>query len=159
METFQKVYRTKLPTDELQMWCETLKEYSAQEFESAMGELVAHPPRYQLEDGSIQVWRGMPKLPDVVQVMLENREKRYQEWRREESKRLVEEQRRLEQRRAEHPEEFVTLADVFKMAEEQGIKPSAATKRMPEVEREIDWDSNREKLEAQKRLLSQPKGN
>jgi hypothetical protein len=111
LETFQKVYRTKLPADELVMWRETLKDYSVQEFETAFAELVRYPPKYQLEDGSVQVWRGMPKLPDVVNVMLDLRDKAVYEARKRESERRRMEFAALEKRRAEHPEEFMSWGD------------------------------------------------
>ena len=87
-----------------------------------MTELVSHPPKYELEDGSIQVWRGMPKLPDVVQVMLENREKAYVA--KEQHRRRQEEMeyKRLEKRREEHPEEFFGWPDIVKKAKEMKLE-------------------------------------
>ena len=152
LETFQKLYRTKLPPDELTVWRETLKDYSAAEFEAAMTELVTHPPKYQLDDGSIQVWRGMPKLPDVVQVMLDNREKAYQEYRRREWERQEREQKALEKRRQEHPEEFMSWADFCEQLKRD--RPDLAAKMgmmMPAAE--LDLGKNEAKLEQQKREL------
>jgi len=152
MDTLQKVYRTKLPAEELTMWRETLKDYSVQEFERAMSELVSHPPKYELEDGSIQVWRGMPKLPDVVQVMLDQREKVAAEYRRRESERMRLEFAELEKRRAEHPEEFSGLADVLKAAKVDGI--GKITNAMPtKVYPELDLDKNAETLRQQAEKL------
>lgn len=151
METLQKVYRTKLPAEELTMWRETLKDYSVQEFEKAMSELVTHPPKYELEDGTIQVWRGMPKLPDVVQVMLDQREKVAAEYRRRESERMRAEFAELEKRRAEHPEEFFGLADVIKTYSEKEV--TKAVKPMPKEYAPLDLDKNAEKLRQQAEKL------
>jgi len=96
------------------MWRETLKGYSYQEFERAMNRLVSNPPKYELDDGTIQVWRGMPKLPDVIDVMLNFREKDAQAARDRESEKRAAEFRELENRRQEHPEEFFGMADLAK---------------------------------------------
>lgn len=145
MVTLQKVYRTKLPSDELEMWRETLKDFSVQEFEKSIMDLVHHPPKYQLEDGSIQVWRGMPKLSDVVQVMLDLRDKAIHAARQRSSEKLREEFIQLERRRKEHPEEFFGLADVLKAVAAKGMPLEAKT--MPNVRTvwpDIDPDKNRE---------------
>lgn len=152
LETSQKLYRVKLPSDELEIWRETLKDYSAGEFEAAMTELITHPPKYQLEDGSIQVWRGMPKLPDVVQVMLDNREKAYQEYRRREYEREKHERERLEKRRQEHPEEFIGWKEFCDMLKQD--RPDLAAKMgltLPIAE--IDLTKNAEKLAEQKEII------
>lgn len=150
LETLQKVYRTKLPVEELALWRDTLKDFSFQEFDAAMKSLVKNPPRYELEDGSVQVWRGMPKLPDVIQVMLEAQEQRAAEYRRQEGERLAAEMRDLERRRRAG-EHFYGLADVLK-----SVKPVEVLKPMPNIRTlwpDIDPDRNRAKLEQQKRDL------
>lgn len=114
-----------------------------------MNEMVTHPPKYQLEDGSIQVWRGMPKLPDVVQVMLDNRQKAIQEYRRREWERQQEEQARLEQRRQDHPEEFMGWKEFCEMLKED--RPDLAAK--VGLFRELDLDKNKATLEQQKQEL------
>jgi len=124
----QKVYRTKLPADELEIWAETLKDYSFQEFDKAMKHLVANPPKYELEDGTVQVWRGMPKLPDVIDVMLDLRAKAVQEAQQRERDARAAEFRELEKRRAGHPEEFFGWADVVK----------AVSEKLPEVANNLD---------------------
>lgn len=121
LETMQQVYRSKIADGELRIWKETLKDYSYQEFEKAINELISDPPRYELEDGRIQVWRGMPKLSDVVQIMLENREKAYLERERNRKKQEELERKKIEQRREEHPEEFFGWADLVRHAQEIGI--------------------------------------
>ncbi len=122
LETLQQVYRSKIADGELKIWKETLKDYSYQEFEKAINELISNPARYELEDGSIQVWRGMPKLTDVVQVMLENREKAYAERERHRKKQEEMEYRRLEKQREEHPEDFFGWPDVVKKAKEMSLE-------------------------------------
>jgi hypothetical protein len=77
-----------------------------------MTHLISNPPKYELEDGSIQVWRGMPKLPDVVNVMLDLRDKAVQDARKRESQRESRELAELEKRRAEHPEEFIGMKEL-----------------------------------------------
>jgi hypothetical protein len=148
LDTFQKVYRTKLPDEELIIWRETLKDYSVAEFAAAMSDLISNPPKYELEDGTIQVWRGMPKLPDVVNVMLDLREKSAAEYRRKESERDREEMAVLEKRRAEHPEEFIGMKELAEIAQ----KLQGGVKRMPEQKREyadLDFDKNAETLRRQ----------
>jgi hypothetical protein len=74
LTTFQLAYRTTLPDAELRLWRETLEGYSITEIESALSELLRCPPKQQLDDGTIQVWRGMPKLPDVIETIFAMRE-------------------------------------------------------------------------------------
>lgn len=143
----QKVYRTKLPADELEIWAETLKEYSFQEFDRAMKHLIDNPPKYELDDGSIQVWRGMPKLPDVVDVMLGLRERAIQEASRRESERQTREFAELEKRRAEHPEEFMSWGQFCERL--KADKPELAAKlgmKMPNAGG-LDLDKNAANLE------------
>lgn len=102
-----------------------------------MTELVSDPPKYQLEDGSIQVWRGMPKLPDVVQVILENREKSYVDSQRREREKQNDELKALEQQRNEHPEEFFGLKDLVKKAKEMEIGKAAKIVVMPQEKENI----------------------
>ena len=56
----------------------------------------------------------MPKLPDVVQVMLKNREKVYAQHEFDRKQREHRELMALEKRRAEHPEEFFGWNDLKK---------------------------------------------
>ena len=112
LETMQHVYRMKLADTEIMLWKETLKNFSYQEILAAINELISNPPRYELEDGRIQVWRGMPKLPDVTQVMLENREKAYLERERRRKREEELELKKQEQYRKEHPEEFFGWKDL-----------------------------------------------
>lgn len=69
----QKVYRTELDQGELHIWLSALKEIPLPEIAAATESLITHPPKYEL-DGEVQVWRGMPKLPDVIQKIVELRE-------------------------------------------------------------------------------------
>jgi hypothetical protein len=39
----------------------------------AIENLMVYPPKYEI-NGEIQVWRGMPKLPDVLQKITEMRD-------------------------------------------------------------------------------------
>src|SRR5579859_1833503 len=110
LETLQFVYRTKLPPQELVLWRDTLKDYSYQEFNRAMTHLIANPPKYEIE-GEVQVWRGMPKLPDVIDVMLNFRDKDVAAAREKEAEARRKEFAELEKRRAEHPEEFMSWGD------------------------------------------------
>jgi len=152
LETMQKVYRTKLPADELDIWAETLKDYSFQEFDQAMKHLVANPPKYELEDGTIQVWRGMQKLPDVVDVMLDFREQAVLDARKREHELRRKEFAILEKRRAEHPEEFIGMHELQKIAQslEVGVRrPPDAKPVFPD----LDLDKNAEKLRLQAEQL------
>ena len=161
LDTIQKVYRVQIAVPELRIWKETLKDYSFQEFEAAMNDLVRHPPRYELEDGSIQVWRGMPKLPDVVNAILDSREKAFKESMRQQQEKETQELAILEKRRAEHPEEFISLKEIKELAEkiwkEKGKSRIAG--EMPESEPVssvllgLDGGARERELERQKKLL------
>lgn len=134
------------------MWRETLKDYSVQEFEAAMRELVTNPPRYELEDGSIQVWRGMPKLPDVVNVMLDTRERIAAEYRRRESERERQRMAELAKRREEHPEEFMSWQEFCQQLQKE--KPELAARmgmQMPAT----NGQSEKEYQERQRLLRQQ----
>lgn len=93
------------------LWRDTLKAYSYEEFESAMTEMMKHPPKQTLEDGTTQPWTGMPKLPDVLQVMLARRDERKAQ---ERATQVADELKELERQRAEHPEEFVSVEEFKK---------------------------------------------
>jgi hypothetical protein len=129
LKTLQTVYRTQLAEAELVMWRETLKDYSYQEFERAMNHLIKNPPRYDPGDGQIQVWRGMPKLPDVIDTMLDFQQQAAVEYRRREGARLAAEMRELEKQRKERPGDFFGLADVLKEFKEKRPDLAMATDR------------------------------
>jgi len=149
----QKVYRTKLPADELTIWAETLKDYTFQEFDQAMKHLVANPPKYELEDGSIQVWRGMPKLPDVIDVMLDFREQTVLDARKREHEQRRQDLQNLEKRRTEHPEEFMTWQEVCEgFAKEHPELAAKVGMAMPETT-DLDLDKNADKLRQQAEQL------
>lgn len=92
-----------------------------------MTEMIKNPPLYEVAgpDGPVtQKWRGMPKLPDLIETMLSLRTKKSHEaYRQREDKQRVE-QRELEQRRDAHPEEFFGWADVLEAIKE----------KLPEIE-------------------------
>jgi hypothetical protein len=117
-----------------------------------MTHLISNPPKYELEDGTIQVWRGMPKLPDVVDVMLNLREEAVQDARKRESDRQTKEFAELEKRRAAHPEEFIGMKELAEIAN----KLQVGVKRMPNVRTvwpDIDPDRNAETLRQQAETL------
>jgi hypothetical protein len=148
LETIQLVYRSKLPQQELVLWRETLKDYSYQEFNQAMTHLISNPPKYELEDGSIQTWRGMPKLPDVVDVILDLRDKSAQAAEKRKSDELAAEEKRNEARRQLHPEEFIGMKELQEIAQ----KLQGGVKKMPAQKREyapLDLDKNANKLRQQ----------
>jgi GTP1/Obg family GTP-binding protein len=85
-------------------------------------------------DGPItQKWRGMPKLPDLIETMLTLRSKRARETYRQQEEKRHEEQKQLEQRRAEHPEEF--LGDFWERLKQENpeLLQAAQTRVMPDV--------------------------
>lgn len=128
--TLQDAYRSKLSEAEQQLWMGTLSEgeekFSMQEINAAVTEMIKNPPLYEVPgpDGPLtQKWRGMPKLPDLIETMLSLRSKRvHAAWLQRDEERK-EEQRRLEKRREEHPEEFFGWDDVIRTFTE--IKPEA----------------------------------
>lgn len=126
----QDAYRSKLSEPEQQLWirglCQGQEKFSMQEIVAALDEMVRNPPLYEVPgpDGPVtQKWRGMPKLPDLIETMLALRSKAAREAYRKREEEQREEQRQLEQRRADHPEEFFGWGDVLKALEE--IKPEA----------------------------------
>lgn len=128
--TIQDAYRSKLSEAEQQLWirglCQGQEKFSMQEMLAALDEMARNPPLYEVPgpDGPVtQKWRGMPKLPDLIETMLALRSRRAREAYRQREEQQREEQQRLEQRRAEHPEEFFGWGDVVKAFEE--IKPEA----------------------------------
>ncbi len=147
------------------MWCETLKDYSLQEFDKAVKNLITHPPKYELEDGSIQVWRGMPKLPDVVSVMLENREEEMRKRRLVESERRNQELRQREKRRQEHPEEFFGWEDLLKEFENKigpfprsidrngKMVPMRGWPQEPKELTDAEYEDRKEMLRQQKKMI------
>jgi len=117
LATLQESYRTLLSELEHQLWMESLRDYEYPEIEAAVMEMMKYPPKYTLEDGSIQVWRGMPKLPDVLQTILARREEaqrkalvaREQQKRQDEARELDD----LKKRKAAG-EKFWTLEEIAK---------------------------------------------
>lgn len=131
--TLQDAYRSKLSDAEQQLWILTLTEgeekFSMEEVHRAVTEMIKNPPLFEVPgpDGPItQKWRGMPKLPDLIETMLDLRSKRAREERTERQEREQEEWRELEKRRMEHPEEFFGMGDLAKL-----IQPGFAA--MPHV--------------------------
>lgn len=152
----QKVHRQKLPPDELDTWTDTLKDYSFQEFDRAMKYLIRNPPKYDPGDGSMQVWSGMPKLPDVVRTMLDFRDEDIRVANARESQKRIQEDREMEKYRAEHPEEFVALdmADILKQAtkamEERTVNvPRSELRKTIELMDDEAWERRRQYLKAQ----------
>lgn len=106
-----------------------------------MNHLMKNPPKQVLPDGTIQEWRGMPGLIDVTQTIAVMREERAFNHRLQEGERVASEMRRLEQRRKEHPEEFITWREVCERAAKENPKIAAlmnmaATHGMTEEELE-----------------------
>lgn len=164
MKTMQLVHRTQLAEAEMSIWVETLKGYSYQEFDRAMTHLISNRPKYQLDDGSIQVWTGMPKLPDVIDVMLDQREEAAISARKREQERRNQEFKELEQRRAEHPEEFFGWADVVKALEEKkpeltgklkSSSPSVPAKEWPQAPPELNEQQTEQRRQQMKREFEQ----
>lgn len=135
--TLQDAYRSKLSEPEQQLWISTLsqgeEQFSMQEIHAAVTEMIKNPPLYEVPgpDGPVtQKWRGMPKLPDLIETMLSLRARRAREAYRQQDERRQQEQRELAKRREEHPEEFFGLADFL----------NAAKEIIPEVEITIGRD-------------------
>lgn len=97
-----------------------------------MTHLISNPPKYELEDGSIQVWRGMPKLPDVVDVMLNFRVKAGIDALKRAAEQQKKEDAEEEKRRAEHPEEFIGMKELQEIAQKIPLinkKPSCPSNK------------------------------
>jgi hypothetical protein len=171
METMQDAYRQKLSEAEQVLWRETLMHgedrFSIQELHAALAQVVRNPPLMTVDgpDGPVsQAWRGMPKLPDLVDVMLRLREERADAAEAERKRQRDEEFERLKKRRAEHPEEFFGFADVLKTAQERGIAMTrdrdgikVPGKTMPtgkpREQSEADYSQRQRELERQKKEL------
>jgi len=153
LTTLQAAYRTNLPEPELRLWRETLKPYSIGEITAAMEHLMLNPPKYDAGDGTMQAWRGMPKLPDVLETIWDQREKRAQDARRRKQEEQAREMRELEQRRREHPEEFFGMADLVKQMAPHGNSMAPKTEATHETE-----EQRRELLNRQKQLIAEKYG-
>lgn len=76
-----------------------------------MRHLIANPPKYEI-DGDIQVWRGLPKLPDVLDTMMDFREARAEETRRRQDAAEERRLRKIAIEEAKHPENFIGMAEL-----------------------------------------------
>lgn len=139
--TLQDAYRSKLSAAEQQLWVTTLtmgeEGFSMQEVHAAVTEMIKNPPLFEVPgpNGPVtQKWRGMPKLPDLIETMLDLRSRRVGEARREAEQKRQEEWREMEQRRQEHPEEFFGWADVVKFLKEQGLPRTKNSQRHAQIE-------------------------
>jgi hypothetical protein len=124
--TIQDAYRSKLSETEQQLWvralCQSEEKFSIQEILSALDEIVKNPPLYEVDgpEGPVtQKWRGLPKLPDLVDAMLSLRRKLIQEARRLKAEADAKQYRQLEKDRAEHPENFLGWGEFVTKAKQE----------------------------------------
>lgn len=75
-----------------------------------MQHLIRNPPKYEV-GGEIQVWTGLPKLPDVVRVMLDTREKNATEYMQQERTRAAKETAEYLEDVKQNPEEYVNVTE------------------------------------------------
>lgn len=125
------------------MWIHGLNCFLLAEVREAVDALILNPP-----DG----WTGMPKLPDVIRQIAENREYKAEQSRMAKGAETLRELRDLEARK-NAGEKFYGLAD---LAKEPLI--SKAAKPMPTVQTEwpeIDLDKNAETLRQQAEIVKQ----
>lgn len=123
------------------MWIHGLNCFPLAEVREAVDALILNPP-----DG----WTGMPKLPDVIRQIAENREYKAEQARLAKGAEVLEEMRDLE-RRKKAGEKFYGLADLAK----EPLMAKAA-KPMPTVRTvwpDIDPEKNAEKLRQQAEKL------
>lgn len=130
------------------MWIHGLNCFPLAEVRAAVDALILNPP-----DG----WTGMPKLPDVIRQIAENREYQAEQLRLAKGEETLRELRDLEKRK-EAGEKFYGLAD---LANEPLM--AKASKPMPTVRTvwpDIDPNKNADKLrqQAETLLKSQTKG-
>lgn len=87
-----------------------------QEIHAAMTHMIKNPPLFQVDgpDGPVtQKWRGMPKLPDLIETMLDLREQRSRAALKAQEDAREQEFKKLQKERDEHPERFMTFAEVI----------------------------------------------
>ena len=111
---------------EYQDWVETLAGCPIPKILAALDRLMKQPPVHNGEE-----YRGRPGLVDVTRTMdiLREEEQARIKLVTEENRRL--EQRELEERRRQHPEEFFGWHDVLKAAAEMVPKSQEPLKAMP----------------------------
>jgi len=126
-----ETYRTEISDGEAELWMEMLVSYSFEEIKAAATDLMRNPPKQQLENGEIQAWTGMPKLPDLMQAIEEKRQERR---RQADLKRQAEQSREMDdlRKRREAGEEFFGIADVI--ADFAKEKPELYEKHMGGLE-------------------------
>lgn len=97
-------------------------------------------------------YRGRPTVVDVLRTMDILAEERAGKWRMEQAEKERQEQGKLEQRRAKHPEEFIGMKELQEIAQTL----QRADKPMPNVKTvwpDIDPNKNAEKLRQQAEML------
>lgn len=109
LATLQLVTRMPLAEAELSMWKETLKAFSYQAIERALGNLVMNPPKFKV-DGEIQRYTGMPKLQDVLlelgKIEAEDDDLAIKAYQEREKERLLREGTNFAAEVKAHPEDY-----------------------------------------------------
>lgn len=118
--------------------------------------MIKNPPLYEVPgpDGLItQKWRGMPKLPDLIETMLDLRKERSRKARIEQEGVEGEKWKAMERDREEHPEKYLSIAQAWKQLKRDVPQAFAnSTRKAPEVRMEstgrLDKYGLEEKIEA-----------
>jgi hypothetical protein len=147
----QDAYRTEMSEAEKSLWIQSLTDgsdnFSMFEIMAALNELVRNPPKYEV-DGQMQSWRGMPKLPDVIDVMLKKREESYQRYLKKESEELDRAWKKLARRKKEHPEEFECPPDV-----KQKLDALLGKRKISQGQTEAEFQKRKELLQRQREAI------
>ncbi len=141
LRALELLYRAELAEAEIEMWIHGLSCFPLAEVRAAVDALILNPP---------EGWTGMPKLPDVIRQIAENREYQAEQSRLAKGAEVLEEMRELEKQKAAGVR-FYGLADLAK-------EPlmAKAVKPMPTVRTvwpDIDPDRNAAKLRQQAEML------
>lgn len=124
LETLQESYRTEISDGEAELWMEMLSGYAFPEIKAAAMDLMRHPPKQQLDDGTTQTWTGMPKVQDLLAAIEEKRQQQAALKRQQQQSREMDELRK----RRDAGEEFFGFADV--VAEFKKEKPGLYEKHL-----------------------------
>jgi hypothetical protein len=85
------------------------EKFSMDEINSAITHMIKNPPLFEVDghDGPVtQKWRGMPKLTDLIETMLELRKAKGREAVKQQEEKRQRDWLEMTKRRDEHPEEF-----------------------------------------------------
>lgn len=135
--TLQDAFRTKVAETELDLWVQTLGSAGASigEIDEAIKEYFLHPPKQQLSDGTIQDWRGMPMVQDIVKEVGKAQKRRddaaIADYQQREKERTGREDAEWKAYAEAHPDEYENVGNVWEFLHAELQKMKKAEADMP----------------------------